>query len=407
MKILFPCSYNPFFDSTAISNRYSGIISGLLSKNAQIELLVLKGYVVEDEKLKAQALCEQLGIKIIYTNRLTNENIWWRRFNKYFMAAPLLLLNIVFLYYYFNKRYDFIFITGNLTLRRVFNLANKKIKSKGIAEFSEFQSINSDYARNFLSKLVSKLELNTNTELIRNIPNLIIMTKILVDYYKKLSNNPNVNILHLPMTVDFDRFNIPTVNLTEFVKPYIAFVGVMSNAKDGINILIEAFNNISEEFPEFKLYLVGPWQPDTYVHQQRISELNLQDKIIWTKEYPKEKIPSILKNANLLVLPRPNSKQAQGGFPTKLGEYLASGNPVCATKVGEIPDYLVDNESVFFAEPDSIKSFEEAMRRAIQNPTCAKKIGQNGKMIAELTFNKDIQAEKLFEYLKQIKENRN
>ncbi len=59
----------------------------------------------------------------------------------------------------------------------------------------------------------------------------------------------------------------------------------------------------------------------------------------------------------------PDSKQAQGGFPTKLGEYLATGNPVCATTVGEIPDYLVDGESVYFAVPGSVDSFADAMLR--------------------------------------------
>ena len=49
---------------------------------------------------------------------------------------------------------------------------------------------------------------------------------------------------------------------------------------------------------------------------------------------------------------RPDSRQARGGFPTKLGEYLATGKPVCVTKVGEITVYLEDNVSAFLAEPE-------------------------------------------------------
>ena len=119
-------------------------------------------------------------------------------------------------------------------------------------------------------------------------------------------------------------------------------------------------------------------------------------------EFSREKIPSFLQNASLLLLPRPDSKQAQGGFPTKLGEYLASGVPVCATTVGEIPNYLTNNESVFFAEPGSIDSFANAMDRALSNPELAKKVGLAGRKVAETHFNKDIQAKILYEFLQSL-----
>ncbi|MEO7491038.1 MAG: glycosyltransferase, partial [Ferruginibacter sp.] len=99
---------------------------------------------------------------------------------------------------------------------------------------------------------------------------------------------------------------------------------------------------------------------------------------------------------------RPDSKQAQGGFPTKLGEYLATGNPVCATSVGEIPDYLVDAESIYFAEPGSINSFTIAMERALSNTEEARSIGMKGREVAEKHFNKDIQSKIFYHFLKEV-----
>jgi glycosyltransferase involved in cell wall biosynthesis len=133
-----------------------------------------------------------------------------------------------------------------------------------------------------------------------------------------------------------------------------------------------------------------------------IKTYNLENKVFWKGEFLRDQIPAILKNATLLSLPRPDSKQAQGGFPTKLGEYLATGNPVCATRVGEIPDYLTDNESVFFAEPGSVESFAEAMQRALKNSDEARRIGKNGREVAEKHFNKDIQSKKLYNFLKEV-----
>lgn len=122
------------------------------------------------------------------------------------------------------------------------------------------------------------------------------------------------------------------------------------------------------------------------------------------KEYSRDAIPSIIGNADLLALPRPDSKQAQGGFPTKLGEYLATGKPVCATKLGELPDYLKNNESIFFAQPGSVKSFADAMRWALSDTENASRVGLNGKKVAQKEFNKDIQAKKLHQFLLELQD---
>ena len=84
-----------------------------------------------------------------------------------------------------------------------------------------------------------------------------------------------------------------------------------------------------------------------------------------------------------------------------MGEYLATGNPVCVTKVGEIPDYLEDNVSAFMATPGDVDSFADAMDRALSNPDNAKKVGLAGREVAEREFNSEIQAKRLYEFLQE------
>ena len=70
--------------------------------------------------------------------------------------------------------------------------------------------------------------------------------------------------------------------------------------------------------------------------------------------------------------------------------------------MGELPNYLVNNESIFFAEPGSIDSFTHAMEQALKNPEKANNIGLEGKKVAEKNFNKTIQSKKLYNFLKQL-----
>lgn len=98
-------------------------------------------------------------------------------------------------------------------------------------------------------------------------------------------------------------------------------------------------------------------------------------------------MPQILKNAAVLALDRPDSLQAQCGFPTKLGEYLLTENPVVVTKVGDIPLFLKDGETALIAEERDPQDFSSKLIWALQNPEEASKIGKAGALVAMREFN--------------------
>lgn len=84
---------------------------------------------------------------------------------------------------------------------------------------------------------------------------------------------------------------------------------------------------------------------------------------------------------------RPNNRQAKGGFPTKLGEYLATSKPVVLTKVGEIPLFLTDGVNAYLSEPDNAESFAKKLDEALSNQKEARKVGLNGRHLADTVFN--------------------
>lgn len=402
MKILFPCETNPFFDSSAIGNRYESLLSGLLNYNVEITVLVLGGFNSMDEFRKKRVKTNNPNLKVKYLIFTFQNSLWLRRFNRYILSPIInnFLINKLKKEYF--KDYDFIWLTGNLPLRKSIlnNLEYLANKTKTFIELSEFQGLHKldqNNSKGYVNDWQDEYT-NVTIKLLRHVDCFAIMTKTLINYYKELANNQNAKFIHLPMTVDLDRFRNVFVS-NKWRKPYIAFTGTYTNSKDGVDVLIKAYNIIHSEFPEHQLLLAGFYHPDVNSQKELINKFKLEDNIKYMGVINKEEIPAFLINADFLVLPRPDSKQAQGGFPTKLGEYLATGNPVCATTVGEIPDYLVDSESVYFAEPGSVDSFANAMRRVLSNPEEARRIGDNGRKVAEKYFNKDIQAKALYDFL--------
>ncbi len=379
-------------------------MKGLSKYDVEIFIVFFSGYKTHGEK-KAYGTCGVLdnNIKYIYCSNQQNYNIWINRINLYLLSSIHSLINAFKLkdiIKTFNP--DLILIPPTLEVFRVVTkvVYGNKLRCKLMMDITEFNDALEGHTTNVLQR--RKL-FQFNRYLTRRIfPVLdlcLVITDALKRHYSQLPGiNPNILFLKVPITVDFDRFEGVDTTCT-FPKPYIAYTGSSSYVKDGIDILIHAFVNISEQYPDLKLLIAAFWENDGQKMVDLIESTGLSERIIYLGALNSDEIPILLINAKILAMPRPNSRQASGGFPTKLGEYLASGNPVCVTKVSEISNYLVDNESAYLAEPGDIESFTDAMRRAMSNDCIAKQVGENGRKVARSYFDINIHANRVFKFI--------
>ena len=116
----------------------------------------------------------------------------------------------------------------------------------------------------------------------------------------------------------------------------------------------------------------------------------------------REKVPPLLNNASALALARPYNKQSEGGVPTKLGEYLATGKPVIITDTGEISLFLKDGYNAFIAKPGDIDSFSDKISEVFADYPRALVIGKNGRLLTENEFNYLEQARKLAFFIESL-----
>lgn len=237
----------------------------------------------------------------------------------------------------------------------------------------------------------------------RVIDGVIVISQNLKQYYIEQGCNPDrVHIVN--MIADPSRFYGVD---KQFKEPYIAYCGTATNTKDGVDELIKAFALTVSHHPEFKLYIIGstPSKKQRYENFELAKKLGVDSKVVFTGVVPSAEMPQMLKNASILALDRPNNLQAQYGFPTKLGEYLLTANPVVITSIGNIPLFLKDMESALIAEPQNPQAFAEKLNWAIEHPDEAQAIGQKGKRIAEESFNSTIETKKIIDIVFNDKQN--
>lgn len=214
---------------------------------------------------------------------------------------------------------------------------------------------------------------------------MLVATQTLQEYYMQLAR-PDCRFFQLPLLIDMVAFDAVPAQTGK--DEFITYCGHMGYNKDGVEILIQAFAWISLKFPAIKLKLIGTASlSELKKLKQLTGELNIADRVIFTGQLPHHEVLSHLKNSKVLALARPDNKQAQGGFPSKVGEYLLTGRPVVITAVGEIPQYLTDGVNAFLAIPDSVESFAEKLTQALSNEQQAAELGKQGRELAITHFD--------------------
>ena len=243
----------------------------------------------------------------------------------------------------------------------------------------------------FLLRVIERVRLSAN----RHFNGMAVISKRLKDYYNE-KGIKNVEVIN--MFVDTSRFE--NIRIAPADK-YIAYCGTISVHKDGVDTLVRAFDVFRKSFPDYKLYLIGDFDKlgSEGVIKGLIRELGLCDSVVLTGRINADDMPKMLMGAQMLALSRPNNTQSQYGFPTKLGEYLATGNPVVVTKVGEIPLFLHDGENAFLAEPDDVADFANKLLEVASDYPSALKIAQVGRELAYTEFSSKVQSAKLLDFI--------
>ena len=200
------------------------------------------------------------------------------------------------------------------------------------------------------------------------------------------------------MVVDANRFSTIKKKTQGQV---IAYCGTASNNKDGVDELIKAFSITIKKHPESRLKIIGktPDKGQAFENARLVEKLGIIDKVEFLGIVSYEEMPQMLTDADILALDRPDNQQAKYGFPTKLGEYLLTGNPVVVTKVGDIPNFLTHGINAMLAQPENPQDFSDKICWLIEHPVDAASIGASGRDVAMREFNYKIESQKVIEVI--------
>lgn len=154
--------------------------------------------------------------------------------------------------------------------------------------------------------------------------------------------------------------------------------------KDGVDYLIDGAIKAVEKGCEMELIMMGKGQPwDMKV----LDKLTGYDWAHYLGFVSDEELLNQIQNADVLCMTRNNSLFANYGFPFKLSEYLATGNILLATRVGDVEMYVKDKESAYIVDPEDFGQIADALCHIQQHEEEAIIVAQSGYEVMQQYFS--------------------
>ena len=187
-------------------------------------------------------------------------------------------------------------------------------------------------------------------------------------------------------------------------RPYILWAGSLDEYKESVRFILQALAQVHQTHPEVLLVLCGGGRPETRAEMLAYAaELNLPaDRIVFPGFVTRAELLSYYGTAAVLLAPLENDERSAARFPFKLGEYLLTGRPVVSSRVGDIPNYLVDKVNALVAEPENVASFAGCIRWLLENPARASEIGREGATVVHQHFDFRIVGPRLTAFLESL-----
>lgn len=157
----------------------------------------------------------------------------------------------------------------------------------------------------------------------------------------------------------------------------------------GHKYLLSAFDLVSRKIPNAKLVLVGNGEFETEL-RSIISQMNLNDKVVFTGLIPPDDIPSIISMLDILV-----HTSLHEGLARVLPQAIMMGKPVISFDLDGAHEVIKDGINGYLIEPENVDLLADRIIDLAGDLVKAKKFGRNGRELLKDEFSSNKMVEQI------------
>jgi glycosyltransferase involved in cell wall biosynthesis len=145
----------------------------------------------------------------------------------------------------------------------------------------------------------------------------------------------------------------------------------------GVEVLIHAFKKLKTHVSNAALLLAGGGAQERL--ERLVKELAIDESVYFPGYLPKDKLDGLYQISDALISPKLPGEFNDAGFSTKVIDYLSSGTPTIASRLGEQALALKDKEHILFVKPGDAADLAEKLLFVHANKRLASKMGKRGQ----------------------------
>ncbi len=151
------------------------------------------------------------------------------------------------------------------------------------------------------------------------------------------------------------------------------FLGRLSVQVKGLDVLCEAVRLLPDELP-LRLALIGPGD-----HQALREELQPPPRVTLEAAVDRAEVPAVFGACDIYLHPSRSE-----GLGISIIEAMAAGLPVIASRVGGIPEAVVDGETGILVPSEDPQALADAIQWMVEHPEDRAEMGRRGRERAML-----------------------
>jgi len=246
--------------------------------------------------------------------------------------------------------------------------------------------------------------------LIKDSKAIVTVSHSLKRLVTELSSNIEHKVFFIPNAVDTNFFRpiekTIAYNIVEKIvqikcrktiynKNIILYVGRIEPRK-GVDILLKSLSKIQAK--SWFLLLVGEGQ-QSYINYLNYlaSKFDITGKICFVGKVPRYLLPYFYSAAYLYVLP-----SLFEGLPATILEAMSCGTPVIVSRVGGIPEVIINGINGILINPGSSEQLREALEHLLSDSSYRNKISKFALDIVRKIFSWDNVANRYYELYKVL-----
>lgn len=200
------------------------------------------------------------------------------------------------------------------------------------------------------------------------------------------SSRRTLEVRRVPIVVDVDELSDVGYRPAESAQVLMAAsAGFFSD----LQLVLESMETVWQTEPTCRLVITGWIEGDHLAHQafSQVCNVSRPQNVALTGYMPRSQLLAAYGTSAALLAPLAPGSRSEARFPTKIGEYLASGRPVIITGVGEPGRLLRDGLNAYVADTPDPVGYGNAILRAIRSSDAGSTVGHNGRKLAMEEFH--------------------